>query len=390
MILAAPFLLVFTLLLGSADVVFGAYVDRLARLEIPVDLGTLMGHAAVALGAGWLLAGGLLHALRVPTAPTELLEGGSTAEQGPPPSEPAAEHGGWHVGLPPDRANLGRTVSGLLPAGPSIGFAEAATVLTTVDLLFGAFVVVQFAYLFGGRETLDVVGLSYSEYARRGFFELLAVAAIALPLVGALEWLTRRVTLLQRRAFQTLASAMVLLVVVILASAMVRMLLYEDAYGFTPLRVYSHAFMVWLAGLCVLLVMTLLAERRQWLVFGTFVAALVGITALGVLNPDRLIAEQNLLRYERGRPLDVALLNVLSADATPIVLEALDAAAARDDAAVRDALGSGLRRQLEALDAAAAAPWAAWNWTRAQAYAALEARRDELESYPLPGGHRGR
>ncbi len=182
---------------------------------------------------------------------------------------------------------------------------------------------------------------------------------------------------------------MVLLIVVILASAMVRMLLYEDAYGYTPLRVYSHAFMVWLAALCVLFVVALLAARRQWLVFGTFVAALVGITGLGVLNPDRLIAEQNLLRYAHGRALDAALLTDLSVDATPVVLQALDAAAARDDVTVRDALGSGLRRQLEVLDAAAAAPWPAWNWTRTQAYAALQARRDELQSYPLPGRRRG-
>src|SRR5262249_35903560 len=121
-----------------------------------------------------------------------------------------------------------------------VGFGETTTALAAIDGLFGGFVVIQFAYLFGGRETLDVAGLTYSGYARRGFLELLAVAALALPLVVGLDWLGRRDTPRQRRVFQALGGAMVLLTLVILGSAMLRMVLYEDAYGYTHLRLYSH------------------------------------------------------------------------------------------------------------------------------------------------------
>ena len=68
-----------------------------------------------------------------------------------------------------------------------LGSIEAATVLWLVVALFAAFVVLQLAYLFGGRDTLSVAGLTYSDYARRGFFELVAVAVLAGTLVVALE-----------------------------------------------------------------------------------------------------------------------------------------------------------------------------------------------------------
>jgi hypothetical protein len=179
---------------------------------------------------------------------------------------------------------------------------------------------------------------------------------------------------------------MVALTLVILASAMLRMMLYEDAYGYTHLRLYSHAFMVWLAALCLLFLAALVLERRRWLTFAAVLSVIVGLAAFDLLDPDRFIAEQNLRRYEAGWPLDARHLTVLSADAAPVVLRALDVATARDDAAVRDALGSGLRRTLLGLDEAMAAPWTAANLARASAHAALSARRVELDTYPLARG----
>jgi hypothetical protein len=283
---------------------------------------------------------------------------------------------------PPEPAVL-PTVAMLEAPWFRVGFGETTTALAAVDGLFGVFVVIQFAYLFGGRDTLDVAGLTYSEYARRGFFELLAVAALALPLVVGLEWLGRRDTPRQRRVFQALGGAMVLLTLVILGSAMLRMVLYEDAYGYTHLRLYSHAFMIWLAALCLLFLAALASERRQWLTFGLLISLLVGLGGLDLLNPDRFIAEQNLRRYEVGLPLDARHLTDLSADAALVVLRALDVAVARDDAAVRDALGRGLHQMLLRLDHAVAAPWTTANLARANAHAALDARRAEIEAYPL-------
>ena len=53
------------------------------------------------------------------------------------------------------------------------------TILVLVNAVFTGFVALQAAYLFGGLDTMQAIGLSYAEYARRGFFELVAVAALA-------------------------------------------------------------------------------------------------------------------------------------------------------------------------------------------------------------------
>jgi hypothetical protein len=226
--LSAPFLLVFTGLLGSADVVFGSYVERILRLELPVNLSALLDHGIVTLVAAWLLAGWLLHAIRPRglrvAADSPGLALGATL---PPFGETGARYA---TPADADESAPQASPSGTATAsvGP-LGFTEGVTLLGTVDLLFAAFLLVQFTYLFGGRETMQVAGLTYSEYARRGFFELLAVAAIALPLVVCLEWLTRRATHIERRTFQGVAGAMVLFTIAILGSAMVRMVLYEEA-----------------------------------------------------------------------------------------------------------------------------------------------------------------
>ncbi len=60
-----------------------------------------------------------------------------------------------------------------------LGSVEATIVLVAVNLLFLAFVILQFNYLFGGGQNISATGFTYAEYARRGFFELLAVALIA-------------------------------------------------------------------------------------------------------------------------------------------------------------------------------------------------------------------
>ena len=60
---------------------------------------------------------------------------------------------------------------------PRLGAVELNVAVAIVDLLFLAFVVVQFRYLFGGQDLVrETAHLTYAQYARHGFFELVAVA----------------------------------------------------------------------------------------------------------------------------------------------------------------------------------------------------------------------
>ena len=115
--------------------------------------------------------------------------------------------------------------------------------LIVLDVLFAAFVALQVAYLFGGLDTLAAIALTYAEYARRGFFELVAVVV----LVGALVLGLEAVVAHRSRAYVVAILALVALTAVVLASSFLRLRLYQDAYGWTELRFYVLAAIGFLA-----------------------------------------------------------------------------------------------------------------------------------------------
>ena len=406
LLFATPALLAFTLLLASADVVFSAYLEKVTRLDLRLDFGWLLNHSLLVSLIAWLVAGGLLHTpaqaqaastdgVRAPADDpraarsvirTSIAVGEAVTTKLaslPSPATSKAYAAATSELAPPAESSTAAAAVGDEPR-PRVGFIEAVTGLASIDALFVAFVLVQATYLFGGRDTLDFAAITYRDYARRGFFELLAVAALVLPLIVGLDVITPRASVRQRLAFLALAATLLLCTLVILASAMTRLLLFEDTFGWTPLRLHGQAFMVWLAALCLLVLGTLFVQQRRWLVFGTVLSVMVVLLGFALLDPDRFIAEQNLSRYANDRPLDVSHFTLLSHDATPVLLRAFDLGTERGDAAVREALGQSLRGRLADLDCAANEPWYARNLARTTAHAALDARRAEIEVFAFP------
>ncbi len=209
---------------------------------------------------------------------------------------------------------------------PALGVVEMAIVLGSLDALFLGFVVVQLRYFFGGAELVQMTtGLTYAEYARRGFFELVAVAALVLPLLLAMHWLLKKDDPAGERIFRGLAAAQIAMLFVIMASAFERMRLYQAEYGLTEERLYPTAFMAWLAGVFVWFALTVLRGRRKHFAFGALVAGYLLIGALQLLNPDSLIARANIARALAGKSFDARYAGHLSADAAPVLAKSLPA-----------------------------------------------------------------
>jgi hypothetical protein len=197
---------------------------------------------------------------------------------------------------------------------------QVGTVLTLVDLLFLAFVAVQFRYLFGGADLVrNVIGLSYAEYARSGFFELVTVVALSLPLLLVADWILDRQDRQALRIFRQLACLMLVLLNIMLASALFRMRLYTLEYGLTELRFYTTAFMGWLVLVFGWFAATVLRGRRPQFASGALGAGLLILVSLNLLNPDGIIAATNLSRAAAGRSFDPAYAAGLSADALPTI-----------------------------------------------------------------------
>ena len=208
---------------------------------------------------------------------------------------------------------------------PFLGMTETSIALISLNVLFALFLVVQFRYFFAGSANVSIDGFTYAEYARRGFFELVAVALIASVLYFSLASFTKRGTQAKKHAFSVMAGLLLAQVGVMLISAFQRLRLYEQAYGFTSLRLAAHVFMVFVGLLLLALILMELTNsfRRLGLVLALGVLAFA-LVMVG-LNEDALIAQQNLERAVQGEKLDAAyLVHDLSNDAVPTLFRYMD------------------------------------------------------------------
>jgi hypothetical protein len=251
--------------------------------------------------------------------------------------------------------------------------------MTLLDALVAAFVAVQFRYLFGGASTVMVVpGLTRADYARRGFFELVLVVALVIPMLLVAEWILDKDKPRAANAFRVAAGLQVLLVLVIALSAWRRMALYREAFGLSEQRFYTSAFIIWLAIVLVWLAVTVLAGHRERFFLGMAASGMATLLILHALNPGALVVRTNASRAIAGaRALDALYVTTLSADATPAILANLRAMPAP--------LRPCVARSLLERDAQRPRSLRTWNWSRSRSHAAIEATRAELQQLAAPG-----
>jgi hypothetical protein len=209
--------------------------------------------------------------------------------------------------------------------GPTwrLGTTEAVVVLAILDTIFAAFAIAQAIGASGtGAETLRSAGVTYSDYARSGFFQLLWVAGITLVVLVVFSRVTGFTHRRGKLTFLALAEGAIALTLLIVLVASERLSLYEDAYGFTMLRLYSHVF----AGLVAVVFLLLAADlagwfsQRQWFVGLSTICALALLVGLNVTNPEALVVGLNVDRANRAQTIDAQYLRELSSDATPALL----------------------------------------------------------------------
>lgn len=320
--LGAPLLLLFGGLFVAADAVF----KQLVTSALPSLDATLVERLLIIAVWAWL-AGGLLR---------DLLTSREDDEEAP-----------------------------FVVARPRLGPLEVGVALAFLDLLFLAFVIVQFRYLFGGSALVQSQAqLTYAEYARHGFFELVAVTALTLPVLLLADWALEPDGR-GRRAFRWLAAALLALLGVVIASALERMRLYVQHFGLTELRLYATGVILWLAVVSAWFAVTVLRGRRHAFAVGALVAGFAATLALNVLGPDALIARTNVTRPV----VDVRYLSGLSDDAVPTLISQISSLPAAQQAELAREL---LRRE------AAGGDWRSWNVSRSRAGDALRAHRAEL------------
>jgi two-component system, OmpR family, sensor histidine kinase BaeS len=189
-----------------------------------------------------------------------------------------------------------------------------------VDAVFVVFLVAQATVVFGGHRYVErTTGLTYADYVHQGFGQLTVATALTLLVVWAAARKAPRDTPADRAALRGSLGLLCVLTLVVVASALARMHLYQEAYGFTRLRLLVDVFEGWL-GLLVLGVMVSGAGlRAAWLPRAAVLSGAAALLGLAAINPDAWIARHNLDRYETTGKIDLGYLTSLSADAVPAI-----------------------------------------------------------------------
>lgn len=261
----------------------------------------------------------------------------------------------------------------------TVGHIESSILLGSVNALFFVFILVQLTYLFGGESNISAQGFTYAEYARRGFFELIAVAIISFLLLLTTEKYIAKKETGHAPGFKILSSALIVQVILIMASAFTRLSLYEEAYGFTTLRLYSHAFIILLAVIFVLLLYKIYKDKREnTFAFRVFILITLFLAVMNFLNPDAFIARRNIERFATTGKLDIYYLSGLSDDAISETIKVLNIS--NED--LRKSFARDLYwRAQNRTDSPHFSKWQSLNISRMKSEKILNSRIQELEQY---------
>lgn len=337
-LIAAPLLIIFAALFASADPVFNSILSN----AFAFNMDAVVQHAFFIAFWGTLTAGYLR----------------------------------WGM--------LGKPVGLQSPAAKPIeSVVPVATALALLNFLFLMFVVVQLRYFFGGASIVqETSGLTFAQYAREGFFQLVVASGLVLPVLLGADHLVGTGTVAQVRVFRQLAGLLLVLLAVIMASALQRMRLYVQAYGLTSDRLYATAIMILLIGVFAWFAWTVLRGVRHRFAFGALMQGFAVLAGLHVLNPDAFIVNMNLNRPVAERPFDASYAASLGADAVPSLIEALPRLTEADRCTV---VGKVLDRwsTLQSVEwLSVAGPnktdWRTWNWSRARARKLVADRMEQL------------
>jgi hypothetical protein len=342
-LIALPLLILFGGLLMAADAAFEKMINGLFL----TNHNDAFGHILLAFILMWI-SGGFLRGMLFGREVKFTSDGRATLARSTEP-----------VNYVVETPLVGNAPQPLKPEPIRLGIIEVGVTLGLLNLLFLVFVLLQFSYFFGGASWVQGTdGLTYAEYYRRGFFELVTVAALVLPLLLIAHWLLRKGNPAHERIFRALAGMQVFLLFIMMASAVRRMLLYQSEYGLTELRLYTTAFIAWLAIVFIWFVATALRGRREQFAYGALVAGLLVIATLHVINPDALIVRVNVAHRQAGKSFDASYAASLSADAAPALVESFPLLDSEDRRYIANKILSHWSSSSEDED------WRNWNWSR--------------------------
>jgi hypothetical protein len=278
LLVAVPVVVVIGLMLASADAVFASV------FTIDLHLDRWVGHVVVVAVAAVVATGWFVQASR------------------PPVSHPTRSF--------------------------SVGAVEATVVMVGLTAVYAVFAWTQLLVARRGPDYVAAMtGLTYAEYARSGFFQLLWVAgatALVLLVVRSVVVPAGRGA---ARCIAVTGTVAALLTLVVVHAAIVRLDLYESAFGLTLLRYSASAVAWWLGAVFVVIAGWFalgIRSRRDWLPTALGLVSLAMVVGLNVADPEATVMRHNLDRVRDGQEFDVDYALRLSDDSVPTLVDSID------------------------------------------------------------------
>jgi len=340
--ISIPILALLIWLLSSADIVFQRYLEKIWKISIDPEIVSRM---LIVLVASYFFIGIFAKAF---------------------------------TNKKPENSSIGENNQSKL-----LGSIESSIVLGVVGLLFLVFISIQFVYLFGGREYVWGIEeyLTYSEYAKKGFGELIAVSIISFLLIYGIDKFGKRENIFQKRTFKILSSILIFEVIIIMASAFKRLSLYVDGYGYTFPRLLGFIFLFWLFFIFLIFLYKIFSGQKEThFIFSAFWLIILFWAGINFFNPDAFVAKKNIERYLQGKQLDILYMSHLSNDAIPEMVKILKI----EDEKIKSEIACHLTRQKENLiKSKEAQGWQSFNLSEKMAVDILQKHSEEIKKYKI-------
>ncbi len=193
--------------------------------------------------------------------------------------------------------------------------------LSAISLCYLLYLFSQLAYFFSAFKGFLPNGeITYAEYARKGFFEMCMIAVINLVLVFAALLLAKKEKGRVCHPIKLLGTFIGVFTLIIIATAISKMVLYIDVYGMTVLRLTTSAFMVFLAVVFISVILRIYILKINVVKTALLTAGCV-VLILGTVNVNRVCAKYNYESYLTGRlqSVDIQALYTLGDEGIPYI-----------------------------------------------------------------------
>lgn len=201
-----------------------------------------------------------------------------------------------------------------------IRFSPVATsVAASVPLLavYVIFFISQWKYYISGFTGVLPQDFSYAEYAREGFFQLCAVSAINLVIISLIIAFSKK-SRFYSLVIKTLTCVSSAFTLVLISTAIAKMVMYIKCYGLTQKRIYATWFMAVLALIFIAVVLSRFIPKIKIAAVSSAIVV-IAFAGLSLCNVDSIISKHNVDRYLDGslKTVDVVALSNLGDAAVP-------------------------------------------------------------------------